>query len=171
MKMKRKPLLRPDLRFSGVTAIDPARLLSRGIRGLLLDLDNTLTNWHGMEISTPVQAWLKQATAAGLQLCILSNGHAERVRPIREMLGIPALHMSGKPRPSAFRRGCQELGLPPEQVAMVGDQLFTDVLGGNMAGLTTILLTELIDPHEMWWTKHVARPLERLLVRCQRKQA
>ncbi|MDO4732124.1 MAG: YqeG family HAD IIIA-type phosphatase [Bacillota bacterium] len=167
--MVKKNLLRADLEVRHVTEINFSLLAEKGIRGLLLDLDNTLTVWHGMEVDPAVQAWLDSGKARGFRLCILSNSHEERVRPMGELLGLQTYYMSLKPRKSAFCKGCRELGLPPQQVAMVGDQLFTDICGGNLAGLMTIL-TEPIDPREMWGTRHIARPLESLVRKLQGKK-
>ena len=167
--MRKKSLLRADIYVPGVAEIDLNELWGKGIRGILLDLDNTLTLWRGMEVSAAIQEWLRQAKERGFRLCILSNSRsASRVEPIERLLAVRALHLSGKPRPSSFRKGCRELNLPKEQVAMVGDQLFTDICGGNLFGLLTIL-TEMIDPHELWGTRHIARPLERLVRAWQRK--
>lgn len=166
--MGKKKIFLPDLEVHRVTDIDLSLLLERGIQGLLLDLDNTLTVWHGLRVEPMVLDWLRQAKAFGFQLCILSNSYASRVQPVGELLSIPALSMSGKPRKRAFIRGCTRLGLRPEQVAMVGDQLFTDICGANRAGLTSIL-TEPIDSVEMWATAHIARPAEQLLRRYMAK--
>ena len=162
--MARKRIFQPDMTVQRVQDIELRQLAAKGIRGLLLDLDNTLTVWHGMTVEPQVQAWLEQARQSGFRLCILSNSHAARVQPMGQLLQIPAVHMSAKPRTGAFRRGCQELDLPPSQVAMVGDQLLTDICGANRAGLFTIM-TELIDGREMWGTAHIARPMERLVRR------
>ncbi len=157
-------ILRPDMAAHRITDLDPLALRQQGVGGLLLDVDNTLTVWHGMDFTPELRQWLGRAKDAGLRLVILSNGHRPRLEIISRDLDLPALAMSGKPWPWAFRKGCRLLELPPKQVAMVGDQLFTDVLGANLSGLTSIL-TDWIDPHEMWGTSHIARPLERWVQR------
>lgn len=159
----RNPFL-PDLEVNRVTDIDFELLLEREIQGILLDLDNTLTVWHGMQVESEVIAWLEKAKVLGFRLCIVSNSYAARVQPMGDLLSIAVLPMSGKPRKRAFIQGCRKLGLEPKQVAMVGDQIFTDIFGANRAGLTTIL-TNPIDSVEMWATAHISRPAERLLRR------
>jgi len=167
--MRKKNLLKPNLSVHRVTDIDLAALAGKGIRGFLLDLDNTLTVWHGMQVDAAVLDWLAKGKNQGLCFCVLSNSHAARVQPMEELLGIPVLYLSAKPRKRAFFKGCEKLNLSLSEVAMVGDQLFTDIYGGNRAGLMTIL-TEPIDPHEMWGTMHFARPFERFVRRIQNKR-
>ena len=136
-------------------------LWEKGLRGLLFDLDNTLTPWHGMEIDADTLAWFQTLREKGFKACIVSNGDRKRVQPIGDMLGLPALFRARKPRRKALLAACAMLELPPQAVAMVGDQLYTDILGANRAGLTTIL-TEIIHPREFWGTRHISRRMERL---------
>lgn len=156
-------LLRPDDLIDHVAQITPEFLARRGLRGLLLDLDNTLIPYRSYDENADVVRWAHELQDAGIRLYLLSNATGKRADFWLKRLAFAGIGMAGKPNPKAFRRGAQALNLPPEQVGMVGDQLFTDVLGGNLAGLHTILVRPLIDnalPHT-----RAARLLERQVLR------
>ena len=134
-------VLRPDYYLDSVLEITPRWLRERGLEGLIVDLDNTLTSWRERDVGPEVRRWLEEMRAAGVRLIILSNSRApRRVREVGERLGLPAIAWASKPWPWGYRRALRRLALPAERVAAVGDQLFTDVLGGNWVGLTTILV-------------------------------
>lgn len=133
--------LRPSLCVDAVTDLDPAALWRDGLRGAAIDFDNTLVAWDAREPTAEVRAWLERMRDQGFRLIILSNaGRTSRVRPLAEEVGIAHLGRAGKPFWIAYRRALRQLELPAEQVAMIGDQLMTDVLGGNRAGLFTVLV-------------------------------
>ena len=145
-----------------MTDIGPAQLVKWGIRGVVLDLDNTLVLWHGLEVSTEVREWVRALHEAGIKMCLLSNTHKpKRVRVVAEDLGIHFVGGGAKPRRRGFRKAIEVMGVKAEETAVVGDQLFTDIWGGNRTGLKTILV-EPIASREFWGTKMVQRPLERL---------
>lgn len=145
-----------------MTDIGPKQLAEWGIRGVVLDLDNTLVLWHALEVSTEVREWVRALHEAGIKMCLLSNTHKpKRVRVVAEHLGIHFVPGGAKPRRRGFRRAVEAMGLKIEETAMVGDQLFTDIWGGNRTGLRTILV-EPLAAREFWGTKMVQRPLERI---------
>ena len=110
--------------------IEPAALARRGIRLLLADLDNTLAPYGAAALGEQ-----------GITLFVLSNNrHPERPRRFSQALGVPFLGHAGKPKPGGFRRAMEQMGCTPEQTAIVGDQLFTDILGGRNAGVFTLLV-------------------------------
>lgn len=151
--------LHPDDLLPHVTDITPEFLAARGLRGLLLDLDNTLVPYKSYEDVPDIEAWIRSTAGASIRLGLLSNAAARRGAIWRERLSLEGGGMAGKPNPAAFRRAVRGLGLMPYQVGMVGDQVFTDVLGANLAGLHTILVYPLADnalPHT-----RIARALER----------
>ena len=133
-------LLRPDDVIAHVSQITPEFLAARGLRGLVLDLDNTLIPYKSYEDAAEMIAWAADLRATGIRLYLLSNATAKRAAFWLPKLGFDGVGMAGKPHPRAFLRAAGELQLPPEQLGMVGDQVFTDVLGGNLAGLHTILV-------------------------------
>lgn len=153
----------PHLYLESVLDLDPAQLRERGIDGLLLDVDCTLKDHRVNCFSEPVVAWVKKLQAAGMKLCIVSNGLPHRIGPLAEMLGVPFVAQALKPLPRGCRAALEKLDLPAERVAVVGDQLFADILAGRLAGLYTILVRPTT-PDEPWFTR-LKRPLERRLLR------
>ena len=121
--------------------IDPAALERRGITLLLADLDNTLVPYGVPEPDEAVRAWTADLAGHGVTLFVLSNNrHPERPRRFAQSLGVPFLGHAGKPKPGGFRRAMEQMGRGPEQTAIVGDQIFTDILGGRNAGVFTLLV-------------------------------
>ncbi len=155
-------LLRPDLYHTDVLAIDLESLRASGIRVLLMDLDNTLLPRDGSGITPEVRAWIEALPAAGFTGCLVSNNWHAHVEDVAADLGLPIVAKSLKPLPQAFRRGLAVAGATAEESAVVGDQIFTDVLGGNLLGMKTILVTPLSSsdlPHTL-----VLRRVERRLL-------
>ena len=133
-------LFYPTLYLKSITAVTPALLKSWGVRGLILDVDNTLTT-HDNPIPAPeVVKWLEVMRRSRIEMIILSNNHPKRVRPFAEVLGMGFTADAKKPRLSGFKRAAVTLGLTKDEIAVVGDQIFTDILGGNLWGAKTILV-------------------------------
>lgn len=156
--------LDPDMRVERIQDIDLPLLWNQGIRGLIFDLDNTITPWHQYAANDEIIRWFEQVRQYGFQACILSNSGEAKTAQISEWLDVPVLSDSRKPRAYGFRRAGRLLQLPPRHLAMIGDQIFTDIWGGNRAGLFTILTEKLAD-EEFWGTKNISRRLERLVKR------
>jgi uncharacterized protein len=147
-----------------VPVIDIADLRRRGIQAVLTDLDNTLVPWQGTNISPEVRAWLKDAADQGLKLCIVSNTRSmRRLRNISAELEIPYVRKGLKPRRIGFRAALQLLDVDVSKAAVLGDQMFTDVLGGNRLGAFTILVRPM-HPREFFGTK-ISRLFERVILR------
>lgn len=160
--MTMSPYWQPDLCLPRVTDLDPRLLLERGLRGVLLDLDNTLTLWKSLDIPSDIQAWVTALKEAGLRGCILSNALTKRrVQLVADPLGLPWVTRALKPFPACFRRAMKMLDTMPDTTAVVGDQLFTDIYGGKRLGLFTVLV-DPISPHESFFTQLIQRPLERM---------
>jgi HAD superfamily phosphatase (TIGR01668 family) len=155
--------LRPDLYCRAVTDIDVDDLVRRGITALLIDLDNTLVPRNTIDAAPDVRAWMTLVRERGLKICIVSNNWHERVMDAEDSLGVPVVGKSTKPLPGGFRRGLRLLGATSSKAAVIGDQIFTDVLGGNLVGATTILVTPLVGGSDLPHTK-VLRALERLVL-------
>lgn len=156
--------LDPDMRVERIQDIDLPLLWNQGIRGLIFDLDNTITPWHQYAANDEIIRWFEQVRQYGFQACILSNSGEAKTAQISEWLDVPVLSDSRKPCAYGFRRAGRLLQLPPRHLAMIGDQIFTDIWGGNRAGLFTILTEKLAD-EEFWGTKNISRRLERLVKR------
>jgi len=134
-------LLAPDRMVQRIWELDPEGLVRSGIRGLVLDVDNTLTEWNRPQLVAGVEEWLAAARRAGLALCIASNASGEgRVAALAEQIGAGYVVRAGKPRRRAYLRAAERMGTTPETTAVIGDQIFTDTLGGNRAGMTTVLV-------------------------------
>ena len=161
----RRGLLVPDAVATDVTAIPCAALLRRGIRGLIIDLDNTLTRWNEPRCAPEVASWLAALAGAGISVCVVSNNGPERVGAFCRQLAaqVPWIANAGKPRRQAYGRALARLGLPAPAVAVVGDQVFTDVFGGNRSGLLTILVRPL--GHREFPATRVVRLVEGLWLR------
>ncbi len=121
-----------------VCSITPELLHSMGIRGLLLDIDNTLTTHDNPEPAEGVEAWIASMKAAGIEMRLVSNNHPPRVEPFAKRLGIPCICDSRKPLSDGFTRAMSSMDLPKTQLCVVGDQIYTDILGANWFGVKSI---------------------------------
>lgn len=134
-------LFRAKFRVKDIYGISGAALRRRGIRLLLADLDNTLVPYGVPLPDGRLKEWREQLAAEGVQLFILSNNRREsRPRIFAQGLEVPYIGYAGKPKKPSFFRAMEQMGVPAAETAIVGDQIFTDVLGGNRAGVTTILV-------------------------------
>ena len=124
-------------RITDVTAEDLHRL---DVKALLLDVDNTLTTHDAPDLTDEVKSWLAERQAEGFVLLIVSNNREERVAPFAEKIGLPFYAHARKPVPFGFRAAARQAGVHRKQCVVIGDQIFTDVLGGNRAGVSTILV-------------------------------
>ncbi|KKM09639.1 HAD family hydrolase [Clostridiales bacterium PH28_bin88] len=136
-------LLRPDMYVHSIHKIPLDQLKAIGIKGLIIDLDNTLTGWNLDTVSSDVSNWLTQLPDYSLKACLVSNNRAERVSRVAETLGFPYVFNANKPRRKAFRQAMQQLGTGTKTTAVIGDQIFTDILGGNRLSLFTILVVPI----------------------------
>jgi len=160
--------LRPTSQARTVYDIDLGALVARGIRGMILDLDNTIVPWGAHAVPQGLLGWVCEARAAGLQLCIVSNNSGRRVADLAGALGVPVLTGARKPTRGALRRALVVMGTTPETTALVGDQVLTDVLGGNRLGLHTILV-ERQSSHEFVLTR-LTRVVEWWVLRGLRRR-
>ena len=125
-------------------SIDLRRMRDRGIRALLLDLDNTLVPWREYDISPGVIEWLRRAKDLGFKLCIVSNTRtAKRLTRLAGEMDLPYVKKVLKPRRRGFQEAIGILGAKISETAVIGDQIFTDILGGNRLGIHTVLVTPL----------------------------
>ena len=156
-------LLCPDVYVDSLPAVDLVDLQRRQIEALLLDLDNTLVPWRSHDISPAVAQWVSQA-CQGMKVCIVSNSRTpKRLEKLAGQLGISFVKRGAKPRRVGFRDALKLLGVEPSKAAVIGDQVFTDILGGNRLGARTILVRP-IHRREFIGTK-VTRLAERLVLR------
>ncbi len=134
-------LFRARYIYHDIYEITGAALKGRGIKLLLADLDNTLVPYGVPLPDEHLKAWRDDLAAHGVTLFILSNNrHESRPRIFAEGLDVPYIGHAGKPKTPSFYKAMEQMGATREQTAIVGDQIFTDVLGGNRAGVSTILV-------------------------------
>jgi uncharacterized protein len=155
-------LFRPDEYADGVTDIDASALKAAGFELMIVDLDNTLLPWKSSVVGDDVRNWIGSVKSAGLKLAILSNTHhPRRLSQIASELGVPSISHALKPWRSQFRKAARLAGCEFCHAVVVGDQVLTDILGGNLAGMKTILVKPM-HPHEFIGTK-ISRLIERLI--------
>ncbi len=135
--------LKPNKRFDRVTEITAEDIKSFGANTVLLDADNTLSLHGSQNPAEGVPEWINKMRESGIKLIIISNNDKERIKPFAEKLGLPFVYKSKKPLKHGFKLGCEKLGSSAEKSVVIGDQLFTDILGGNLFGATTFLTEPL----------------------------
>ena len=140
----------PKLLAKDLTAITPELLTQRGIRLLMLDFDNTIVTYYS-DIPTPqMEDWLRSIREAGILLCVVSNSKSDRVQRFCQARGLDCIIRAKKPRGKGIRECLARYGLPASQAALAGDQIFTDTLGANAQGVTSILV-RAIHNHNIWF--------------------
>lgn len=163
------PLFLPKVRFRRITDIDYGYLSNNNIKALILDVDNTLSTHHSQTPLDGVEGWLRDMEAKGIKLLILSNSKERRVAPFANRLKLDFLSMGCKPLPFGLIRAKRKLGFKASETAMVGDQIFTDMMGANICGLHTILLEPI--QLEDGMSFKVRRRLEKkFIAKYERKQ-
>lgn len=137
-------MFKPNFKFDKITDITLEFLNKNNISALLLDVDNTLSTHHGEQLGVGVLEWIKQIQKGNIKLLVISNSKRKRVEPFCEKIGLDFVSLALKPLPFGFMKAIKKIGLKSENIAIVGDQLFTDSLGGNFVGIKTILLTPIL---------------------------
>lgn len=161
----------PDFKVRRFTDIDQPFLEAHSLRGLLVDLDNTLVGWHAMDIPTDIAEHVTSLRRSGIKFCITSNTYNfTRLRTIAGTLGIDFYDgNAGKPGTRGVIAGLSQMNVSAEHAAMVGDQLFTDIRAGASAGVKTILVNPLTS-RDFIGTKLVSRTLETLVLRGEHRR-
>ncbi len=134
----------PDAHAVTLSAVDRDALRRLGVRGIVLDLDNTCCAYHRPELAPGVADWVRAARAEGFRLVLLSNNFAERVAAVAAQLDVPAVPNALKPLPFGFLRAVRILGTGRRETVVIGDQLFTDVLGAKLLGYRAVLTEPLV---------------------------
>ncbi len=157
------PLFYPDYFYRRIYDIPTEFFLSQGIRAVLIDVDNTLTTHNNPVPHERVLEWLDLQRQAGIGLLAFSNNDEERVAPFACGLGLGHVSRAAKPLPFRLRQSLKEMGVRPDQAAVIGDQVFTDILCARLAGCTAVLV-EPMEPEgtrffafKRRWEKRVLR--------------
>ena len=130
----------PDFYYDNVLCVDLEKLKSKGIEYVICDLDNTLDSHNQKFPSETALKFLGRLKDSGFNVCIISNGKHERVKAYLENYPLKYIAKAGKPLKKSYLKAMGEIGADPKKTAFIGDQIFTDVLGANRVGLTTILV-------------------------------
>ena len=133
-------LITPEYVFKDVTHITPEWLTAKGIKALVLDIDNTLTADRSQELPEQVAGWLDTMRKSGVKLTIVSNGAEKRVRPFAQKLGLAYLYRAAKPLPFALMAAQRRMGVKRKQMAMVGDQLYADRMAAALYGIPGLMV-------------------------------
>ena len=142
-------LLKPHLKLKKITDIEKRHLDMLGVNCLLLDIDNTVSTDHGTELVPGLEEWIAAMKNAGIKLYILSNARGSRVLPFARKIGLDYIGLAMKPLPFGYLRGVKRSGGQRQNTAIVGDQIFTDILGGRLAGVKTVLLTPVMPENKL----------------------
>ena len=168
-KLGSKPIKRgwmrwyPDYMVSRVTDVTPQMLDAHHFRGVLLDIDNTIIPWQGMDISDDIRKWVKSVMDLGVQICLVSNtNRPKRLRKLAQTLGVLHVPNAAKPRRRGLQQALDLMDVSCDHAVMIGDQMFTDVWAGNRMRMTTILV-EPIANREFVGTK-ISRAMEKILM-------
>lgn len=160
--------LLPRIIVPALTDVSPELLRSRGIKLLMLDFDNTIVPYTTSTPTEAMERWLKTMTQSDIRLCVVSNSHKERVKIFCEGLGIPCITHANKPFSKGIKECLAKFALRPQDCALVGDQIFTDTLGANAAGVTSILV-KAIDNHNIWLKLRHAAEMPFILMARRRR--
>lgn len=129
----------PDMYFNKIWEITPELLIDHGIKGLCLDIDNTLTYDCDPLLPEESRDWIDSMSENEIKAIILSNNNKQRVSSFAKLCGLPYIYKAGKPSVKNKEKICKMLGMPPDSIALVGDQLFTDMLCARRCGFTALL--------------------------------
>lgn len=135
--------LKPNIKLDKITDISVDILKKYNITALILDVDNTLSTHHGQVLTDGLENWLKNMRENDIKLTVLSNSTKKRLDPFAKKIGLDYISLGLKPLPFGYLRALKALGTKRKNTAIVGDQIFTDTLGGNLVGLNTVLLTPI----------------------------
>lgn len=158
----------PNQHVQDIFEITPEKLKQKGIKGIITDLDNTLVAWDVPDATPEIIEWFQQMEEHHIQVTIISNNKEKRVRLFSEPLKTPFVYSARKPFVKAFKKAAKEMALHKDEIVVIGDQLMTDVLGGNRAGFYTILVVPIVQTDGLW--TRINRQMERRILNWMRKR-
>ena len=138
----------PDHEADSAYGIDYKTLYRKGYRGIIFDIDNTLVP-HGAPADERAISLFKHLKELGFSCMLLSNNKEPRVKMFNDAVHVKYIYKAGKPKPSGYRRAMKELGTDTSNTIFVGDQIFTDVCGANLAVILTILVKPIHPKEEI----------------------
>ncbi len=153
----------PKLYCKNVLEVTPEILKENDIKALILDVDNTLLDFD-LKIIDGLEDWGKTMKENGIKCIILSNSNKEtKVKMVADLLGIEYIKFAMKPLKRGFKMAQKRLDIPNENIAAIGDQIFTDVIGANRTKMFSILVKPLAEK-DLWMTR-IKRPIEELVIK------
>ena len=156
-------ILRPKVYVNSIYNIDLKKLKKvKNIKGIIIDLDNTLVAWGQKEVSKKNINWVNEARKLGLKICIVSNTNSKRVAEFAKIFDIPYHSKYFKPFSVAFNNGLKILDTKKSETVVIGDQIFTDIWGGNRLKLFTILVAPIVKKDSIGTFLH--RNLEKIII-------
>ena len=157
-------MFRPNVKLDKITDITVSILKKYNIDSLILDVDNTLSTHHGQVLTDGLSEWLLNMRENNIKLTILSNSTSKRLDPFAKKIGLDYISLGLKPLPFGYIRALKALGSKRKTTAIVGDQIFTDTLCGNIVGLKTVLLTPIKPETSLRF--RMKRRVERFLIKA-----
>ncbi len=149
--------------FKRITDIDIDFFKNNNIETLLLDVDNTLSTHHGTVLVDGLSDWLKQMQENGIGLVVVSNSKDWRIKPFAKKIGLPYVSLACKPLPNGYRKAVKMMNANKKTTAIIGDQIFTDVLGANLYGIRSLLVRPV--KLEDGWSFKVRRYFEKRILK------
>ena len=162
----------PDYRFNKFDDITPEFLISKGIRGVLLDIDNTLEPYENLYPGERVIAWLSALREHGIQAAFVSNNDRERVELFNKTLSLPAYYKAKKPFKKNLLSALSDIDCKPSESVFIGDQVFTDVWAARNAKMRAILLPPINDKRDIFtkFKRKLEKPILKKYERKKRKE-
>lgn len=161
-------MFKPNWLLKSVYHLTVDKLNKQNIKGILVDLDNTIVAWNNPYGSEELKLWLEDMKQNNIKVIIVSNNTNTRVEKVANVLNVPFVANAKKPTSIGLKKAYQRLNLPKENVVMIGDQLMTDILGGYRFGIRTILVKPLVDS-DLLATK-LNRIVEKIYMKIYRKK-
>lgn len=134
----------PDQHVHDIFEITPAQLKAKNIKGIITDLDNTLVAWNEPNATADIRDWFNQMALHDIKVSVVSNNNRKRVEHFTSPLNRPYIHRANKPLKRAFYKSLRDMKLKKEEVVVIGDQIMTDIFGGNRSGFHTILVVPIL---------------------------
>ena len=157
----------PDLYMDSAYGIDYEEYYRRGFRGIIFDIDNTLVE-HGAPADERTLNLFAHLKELGFQAMVVSNNKEPRVKMFADAVGISYIYKAGKPKPGNYKKAMEQMGTDTANTIFIGDQIFTDIYGANLAGLRTILVKPIHPKEEIQIV--LKRYLEKIVLFFYRRQ-
>ncbi|MDN4525469.1 YqeG family HAD IIIA-type phosphatase [Fictibacillus fluitans] len=158
----------PDEHVQSIFDITPEMLLKRNVKGIITDLDNTLVEWDRPDATPELIKWFSSFKEKGILITIVSNNTQQRVSSFSDPVQIPFIYSARKPMTRAFKRAIRDMNLKRDEIVVIGDQLLTDVLGGNRLKLHTIMVVPVASTDGLW--TRVNRKIERMILSWMKRK-